>query len=74
VSDELVSLVKTVGKRDLPAIALATWGVYGGQYAAKVDVPYRGIASSICLAAMAIGALVLAARVIVSLRSGRGDR
>jgi hypothetical protein len=68
VSDELVNLVKSVGKRNLPALALATWGAYGGQYAAKFDSGYRGIASSICVAAIAIGAGVLAVRVVMSLR------
>ena len=71
VSDELVNLVKTLGKRDLPSIALAAWGVYGGQYAAKFDANYRGIASWICIAAMTIGAAVLAVRAILSLRPER---
>src|SRR6202030_1386501 len=37
----------------------------GGQYAARFDTNYRGVASWICVAAMALGAGVLAVRAVM---------
>lgn len=68
MNDDLVNLVKAVGRQDLPSAFLAVWGVYGGQYAARFAEPYRGAASILCLLGMIIGGGALALRAIARLR------
>jgi hypothetical protein len=55
-------MVKSAGPNS-GALLLAGWGVWGGQYAAKFDPYFAGVAQGICIIAMIGGVL----RVVLNL-------
>lgn len=63
---DLVELARGAGP-NAGALGLASYGVYGGQYAALFPVEYRGYASAICIAAMIIGVAIITTNLIRAL-------
>lgn len=65
---DFVGAIKAAGPA-AGGLAIAFYGVYGGQYATKFKPPYDDFASGICLIAMVIGIGIATWRTIRSSRS-----
>lgn len=65
MGDNFVALLKASGK-GAGALALASWGFYELRSLAGIPSPFQEIAGWLCIAAIAIGVVALAIRLIKS--------
>jgi hypothetical protein len=62
---EFIKIIKSAGP-SAGGLAIAAYGVVGGQFAAKFKVPFDDYASVGCLAAMVVGLCIAIWRAIKS--------